>query len=307
MTETPHIFTVNEQDNNLRVDKFLAIHVTELSRSQIKKSFIHNNIRINDIVVHADTIVHTGDTIVANLIHPPETALQPSQIALKILFEDDDIIIIDKQPNIVVHPGNGTTSPTLVEGVLAHTHLSTLGGNLRPGVVHRLDKDTSGIIVFAKSDIAYLNMIKMFSERRLQKSYYAIVCGTFDKQHGIIECPIGRHPTQRTKMAVITSGRQAVTHWQFDKKLSYNLSALKIKILTGRTHQIRVHLSHIGHPLLGDTTYGYKTNYITNIVPPRVMLHASNLEFCHPITGDKISIESPLSDDFCTVINELSC
>ena len=168
MTETSHIFTVDEQYNNLRIDKFLAINVTELSRSQIKKSFNNNNVLINDVVVPADAIVHTGDTISANLIHPNITTLQPSPISLKILLEDDDIIVIDKSPNIVVHPGNGTTAPTLVEGVLNHTTLSALGGDLRPGVVHRLDKDTGGIILFAKSDIAYLNLIKMFSDRQLQ-------------------------------------------------------------------------------------------------------------------------------------------
>lgn len=298
------MFTVIDNEG-LRLDSYLANELN-LSRSKVQKLIKDGKVLVNGREVSSSYSVKLDDEISVNDEMDYTINVEAENIPLDIVYEDDDLIIINKKSGMVVHPAPGHYTGTLVNALL-YKYGELAGEKFRPGIVHRLDKDTSGIIVFAKSDIAYLNMIKMFSERRLQKSYYAIVCGTFDKQHGIIECPIGRHPTQRTKMAVITSGRQAVTHWQFDKKLSYNLSALKIKILTGRTHQIRVHLSHIGHPLLGDTTYGYKTNYITNIVPPRVMLHASNLEFCHPITGDKISIESPLSDDFCTVINELSC
>jgi 23S rRNA pseudouridine1911/1915/1917 synthase len=224
---------------------------------------------------------------------------------LDILFEDEDIIALNKPAGIVIHAGNGTMAPTLVEGILSHCKLSPAGGNLRPGVVHRLDKNTSGAMIFAKTDAAYLRLVKMFAARKIKKTYLAIVRGIFERNFGEIDLPIGRNRTVRTKMAVSPCGKTATTRWHVLKTFGRQFTFLQVNILTGRTHQIRVHLSSIHHPIVGDTTYGYSGNYSPLIAPDRVMLHASELAFKHPCREEEISIEAPLPSDFLKILQTL--
>jgi 23S rRNA pseudouridine1911/1915/1917 synthase len=206
---------------------------------------------------------------------------------------------------MVTHAGNGTKEPTLVEGVLSHCELSRIGGTLRPGVVHRLDKDTTGAIIFAKTDEAYLKLIKLFSTRAIRKKYVAIVCGRMRTLSGTIDQPIGRHGTVKTKMCVRADGKPAVTDWQMRECFGGMFSLININLHTGRTHQIRVHLSNLGHPILGDTTYGYRPNFCSQIQCVRPMLHAAKLSFAHPITAQSVEIDAPLSVDFLEMLANL--
>ena len=285
-----------------RIDKFLAERFSNLSRTQIKKSFDERLVTCNGFTVKPKTILAAGDKLLYHLILPDQPKLHPISVPLEIIFEDDDIIIINKKPDVIVHAGNAVKSPTLVEMVLAHCNLSPLGGELRPGVVHRLDKGTSGAIIFAKSDKAYLNLIKMFATRQIHKTYQAIVKGSFNKNFGIVDGAIGRDKSNRTKMTIAFSGRKAVTHWELVRNFGEAFAFLNVKILTGRTHQIRVHLSSIGHPIVGDITYGNDKSQIC----ARPMLHAHKLAFKHPVSGKILTIMAGVPQDFQETVTFLS-
>lgn len=297
---------VSDLDGPTRADKFLANkYEGSLSRTQIKKSFDSGRVQCNGTVILPKFLLSEGDLLTFDLLPPPEVKLSPTQIPLDILFEDEHIVIINKPSGIVVHPGNGTTAPTLVEGVLSHCRLSTLGGNVRPGVVHRLDKDTTGTIIFAKSDEAYLKLIKMFAKHEIRKRYLAVVCGTFEVQSGTIDKPIGRHKTIKTKMSIRPDGRSALTDWAVIESFGKKFSLISVDLHTGRTHQIRVHLASIGHPLLGDETYGYHTNFDQLTQAKYPILHAHKLNFEHPITHKELHISAPLSPNFQEILQKL--
>jgi 23S rRNA pseudouridine1911/1915/1917 synthase len=227
-------------------------------------------------------------------VPPPErTDIEPQAIPLRIVCEDDDLLVVDKPAGLAVHPSAGHATGTLVNAVLARCpELSGLGGEGRPGIVHRLDKDTSGLIIVAKNDAAHLSLARQLKERRIEKTYIALVEGRVEPQEGLIDAPLGRHPVHRKKQAVVANGRDAKTRHRLVRKLD-GYSLVEVRPETGRTHQIRVHLASIGHPIAGDVLYGHAGP------PPltRQFLHASKLAFAHPRTGERIELEAPLAED----------
>ena len=282
----------------MRVDKFLAtIFKEQCSRVRIQKSILDGGLTLNGVIVtQPRTCVHTGDCCRLEIAPTEEVRLKPSQSALDILYEDNDLLIVNKPAGQVVHYGNGVEQgTTLVEALLSHCPLSTAAGALRPGVVHRLDQATSGVMLFAKTDVAYRELTRMFAERRIHKTYYAFVHGIPKLHSGIIDAPIGRSMHDRTAMCVTTRGRSAVTHWErLEAFPNANQALLVCRPITGRTHQIRVHLKHIGHPIVGDEKYGKKEN------PPseRLLLHAYQIEFEHPTTRKECLFTAPLPKGF---------
>jgi len=290
--------TVLPEYNGVRVDKFLATVLRDqCSRARIQKSILDGGLAINGIIISQPrACVHTGDRCQLQISPTEEVCLKPSQSALDILYEDNDLLVVNKPAGQVVHYGNGVEQgTTLVEAVLAHCPLSTAAGALRPGVVHRLDQATSGVMLFAKTDVAYRELTRMFAERRIHKTYYAFVHGIPKLHSGIIDAPIGRGTHDRTAMCVTTRGRPAVTHWEcLEAFPNANQALLICRPITGRTHQIRVHLKHIGYPIVGDEKYGKREN------PPneRLLLHAYQIEFEHPITKEKCLFKAPLPKEF---------
>lgn len=282
----------------MRVDKFLATVLKEqYSRARIQKSILDGGLTINGITTSQPrTCVHAEDCCRLKIMPTEEVCLKPNDSALDILYEDADLLVVNKPAGQVVHYGNGVEQgTTLVEALLSHCPLSTAAGALRPGVVHRLDQGTSGVMLFAKTDSAYPELTRMFAERRIHKTYYTFVHGIPKLHSGTIDAPIGRSTHDRTAMCVTTRGRPAVTHWErIEMFPNVNQALLVCQPITGRTHQIRVHLKHIGHPVVGDEKYGKKEN------PPskRLFLHAYRIEFEHPITKRKCLFTAPLPKAF---------
>lgn len=293
----PYTFEVDEEAIGLRADKFLAQSLEGVSRMHVQEAFQQKQVFCEGAPVEQSYRVQLGDVL--ELLLPPraETVVTPKAMPLDIVFEDNDIIVLNKTPGQIVHPGSGNEPETLIHGLLHHTggKLSLAGGEKRPGVVHRLDKETSGLIVFAKTDKAYFALIKAFADREVQKIYTAIIDKVPRLLSGRIQAPIGRHPTHRTRMAVVENGREACTDWQIAERFR-DYARLTLWLHTGRTHQIRVHLSHIGHIIVGDKTYGWRPKMNT---PPadRVFLHAASLTFSHPITGKELQFTAPIPQD----------
>lgn len=312
-----HSFVVSKEQAGLRIDRFLAGVLPDFSRSHLTKLIKEGLILVNAKPVKPSYEIRADDLVtVGTGAAEPENSLTPEPMALDILFEDEDLLIVNKPPGLVVHPGAGHSEGTLVHGLLAHSpRLAVQGSPLRPGIVHRLDKDTSGAIVVAKSERAYLNLIKQFKERSVKKQYFALVYGCPRENRGEIASLLGRHPTDRKKIAVLKKGgREAVSKWRVEKNWG-EAALLLVAIETGRTHQIRVQLSHIGYPVVGDETYGGGKRRAKNIKAAPVhelllgaghqMLHAARLEFAHPVTGEKISAEAPLPADFREIVEGL--
>ena len=279
----------------MRIDRHLVTALPELSRSRIQQLIRSGSIRLNGAITRPHQIVRTGDQI--ELTNPPPEKIEtrPEAIPLEILFEDDDLIVINKPAGMTVHPGAGHHEHTLVNALLHHcSTLSGIGGKERPGIVHRLDKETSGCLVAAKNDIAHRELSKQFATRTVEKIYLALVAGKLRKQTGVIEEKIGRHPVQRKRMSVSSPrGREARTEYRV-LRLNEQASLIECRLHSGRTHQIRVHLHHLGHPVLGDKIYGLR--FAKNF--PRQMLHAWKLGFRHTRTGERKNFEAPLPDDF---------
>ncbi len=293
--------------------------IPDLSRSHFKKLIKEDLILVNGNPVKPSYETREGDLIVAKVPgQKADEALKPEPMLLHILFEDDDLIIVNKAPGLVVHPGAGHREGTLVQGLLAHcARLAVQGSPLRPGIVHRLDKDTSGALVIAKSERAYLNLVRQFKDRGVRKEYMALVYGSPAKVEGEISSLLGRDPTNRKKIAVLQNrGREALSRWRVEKAWG-ETALLRVQIETGRTHQIRVHLSHIGHPVVGDQTYGGDRRRARNVKSApvrdllfgtqRQMLHAIRLEFTHPVTGATVLANASLSEDFRDLIERLDC
>lgn len=297
--------------NRLRADKVVHAQQPDLSRSRIQRLFDAGLVWREDEALTKSDKLFAGDTVSFTIPPPVPLELRPVDLPLDVLFEDDDLIVLNKVPGMVVHPGAGTGEDTLVHALLHHCRgqLSGIGGVERPGIVHRLDRETSGVIVAAKSDPAFLGLSRAFAERMTQKTYLALVSGAPQLPVGTIDAPIGRHPIHRHKMAVTPHGREALSHWEVleryakprgtrDEASSRPVAALlRVRIHTGRTHQIRVHLSHIGYPVAGDPTYGFQANRWPGEPPPRVMLHAWHLALDHPVTGEPMVFEAPMPDD----------
>jgi len=293
----------------LRLDVFLAQHLNDITRSQIQVLNRSGAIRVDGRQDKAGYRLRGGETIEVDLDTLRQTPLQPEQVPLQILFEDQDLAVIEKPAGLVVHPGSGTKTKTVVHGLLFHFQsLSNAGGISRPGIVHRLDKNTSGLLIIAKNNVAHARLSRAFQDRQVQKTYLALVHGKFTRNTGTIELPVGRHPRIRTKMAAdIPQGRSAYTEYQVLEQF-HGFSLLEVRIKTGRTHQIRVHLAAIGRPVVGDNVYGERSYKEFNKrfgALQRYFLHASGLRFTHPTTGIALEYHSPLPEELRNLLNSI--
>jgi 23S rRNA pseudouridine1911/1915/1917 synthase len=286
------------EDRGLRLDVFLAQRLENLTRSQIQLLNRSGGVRVGGHPDKSGYRLRGGETIEVDLHALSPVPLTPEQIPLQIYFEDRDIAIIEKPAGLVVHPGSGTSGATLVHGLLFYfQNLSSAGGAVRPGIVHRLDKKTSGLLIVAKNNIVHVRLSRDFQERKIQKTYVALVHGRLKGQSGTIEFPVGRHPRVRTKMtANAAHGRTAFTAYRVMAEFK-GFALLEVRIKTGRTHQIRVHLSAIGHPVVGDDVYGERNykEFVRKYGPlGRFFLHASELRLNHPTSGAPLEFHSPL-------------
>jgi 23S rRNA pseudouridine1911/1915/1917 synthase len=298
-SSTRNQFVVSKEDAKLRLDRFLAKQLPKYSRSRLQQLIRAGFIRLNGATTRPRQPVRSGDEI--ELTEPPLEKIEtrPEPIPLKILFEDNDLIVISKPAGLVVHPGAGHQHHTLVNALLSHcTTLSGIGGKERPGIVHRLDKETSGCLVVAKNDTTHRDLSRQFAERTVEKIYLALVAGKLRKQTGTIEEKIRRHPVHRQRM-IVTSlrGRAAKTEYRVLRS-GNQASLIECRLHSGRTHQIRVHLHHIGHPVLGDKVYAVRLAKDF----PRQMLHSWKIGFRHPQTGEWRNFEAPLPADFATAL-----
>jgi 23S rRNA pseudouridine1911/1915/1917 synthase len=285
-------YTVAPEAAGERLDRFLAAAAPALSRSRIQSLIEEGHVTRNGAPSKASARLRAGDRIVVAEPPPRPVETRPEAIALSILHEDADLLVVDKSAGMVVHPAAGNWEGTLVNALLHHCRdLSGIGGERRPGIVHRLDRDTSGCLVVAKNDLAHERLAAQFAGREVTKIYLALAAGKFARMSGRIEAAIARHPVQRKKMAVIASGRSAQTSWRVRRALG-EATLVECTLHTGRTHQIRVHLKHLGHPLLGDAVYGKRAGF------PRQMLHAWKLGFTHPRSGKRMNFVSPIPRDF---------
>lgn len=299
-------FEVGRHGHRERADRVVQAELVDWSRSRVHKLFAAGLVWRDEDAVTKSQRLFEGDVLTVQLPPPRPLELRPVDLPLELIYEDDSIVVVNKSPGMVVHPGAGTGEDTLVHALLHHCHgrLSGIGGVERPGIVHRLDRETSGLIVVAKSDPAYQGMTVQFSERSLEKEYVAIVDlsrRAETGESGEIREPIGRHPIQRHRMAIRPDGRPAHSIWALKQKLNHGFGLMRVRILTGRTHQIRVHLAHLGMPLVADTTYGYRESRHSELpegVFPRVMLHAAELRFSHPVTGEPMQLKAPPPADF---------
>jgi len=290
-----------EDESSVRIDKFLAEECEHWSRTQIQDWIKEGRVTVNGQPVKANYKLAENDHIVLRVPPPKELEIKPEPMDLDIVYEDGDVIVLNKPRGVVVHPAPGHYSGTLVNGLLAHcSDLSGINGVLRPGIVHRLDKDTSGLLMVAKHDMAHLSLAKQLSEHSVTRKYVALVHGQVEHDQGTIDAPIGRDPKNRQRMAVTVKGKPAVTHFNVLKRFD-RYCLVECRLETGRTHQIRVHMKYIGHPLAGDPLYGpSKTLPIQGQA-----LHAKVLGFTHPSTGKRLHFDSPLPDDMCHLIKLL--
>ena len=295
------IFTIETDDVNKRVDVFLN---EEISRSALQKNIEKGNITVNGEKISKNYKLRIGDIVEAELPPPENIDIVPEDIPLDIMYEDDDLIVINKPQNMVVHPAPGHYTGTLVNALMFHCgdNLSGINGVLRPGIVHRIDKDTSGVLVIAKSDLAHKGLSEQLAEHSMKRVYNAIVYNSFSEESGTVDRNIDRSKNDRKKMAVVMQGgRNAVTHYKVIEKLG-KYTWVELQLETGRTHQIRVHMSYIGHPLLGDPVYGpKKCPFNLN----GQVLHAKVLGFIHPRTGEYMEFNSELPDYFSSLIERL--
>jgi 23S rRNA pseudouridine1911/1915/1917 synthase len=297
------------EDRGLRLDVFLARRLENLTRSQIQLLNRSGAIRIEGRQDKTGYKIRGGETIEVDLHALEPNHLTPEQIPLQIYFEDQDLAVIEKPAGRVVHPGSATTGGTLVHALMFHfQNLSDVGGKSRPGIVHRLDKKTSGLLIVAKNNVAHARLSQAFQDRQIQKSYIALVHGKPSRPAGTIQLAVGRHPTVRTRMAAgTTKGRPAHSEYRVMENLR-GFSLLEVKIKTGRTHQIRVHLSAIGHPVVGDDVYGersYKEFVKKYGELSRYFLHSAHLRFTHPTTGAPLDFHSPLPDELQKVLGRI--
>ena len=302
MTEPTFLLTLPESG---RADALLAAAVDGLTRSAAQRWMEEGRVTLGGVPVKKNARLDAGTVLAVTPPQPEEADVVPQDIPLDVVYEDDDVIVVNKPVGMVVHPAPGHPDGTLVNALLYHCKdsLSGINGQLRPGIVHRIDRDTSGLIIAAKNDRAHLALAEQLQDHSLFRLYHAVAVGGFREESGTVDAPIARHRTDRKKMAVCRpgEGRDAVTHWRVaDSRNGY--SHITCRLETGRTHQIRVHMASIGHPLLGDTVYGAKKPW------PGLAgqcLHAAQLTFTHPSTGERMTVEAPLPDWFTAVLTKL--
>lgn len=290
----------------MRADKALAAGHPEHSRTAWQRAFDAGLIRRSGVVLERSSEVDAGDEIQFELPAAQPAEIKGVAIPLDVLFEDSHLLVVNKAAGMVVHPGSGTGEDTLVHALLAHCEggLSGVGGVERPGIVHRLDRETTGLIVIAKTDAAHRGLSEQFAGRHLRKEYLALVSGIPRLLSGTVDRSIARHPVHRHRMTTGEGGKPARTDWKVEEAFPPFAALVRCQIHTGRTHQIRVHLKSMGHPLLGDSTYGWKA-IPGPPPPPRVMLHAERLDFLHPVTGRRLEMRAPLPPDFVALLAAL--
>ncbi len=291
-------------EKGIRCDKFISENVEGVSRSYIKKLFDEGEVFVNGKARDASYKLKDGDKIVFELPEPKVIEAKPENIELDIVYEDESVIVINKPRGMVVHPAPGSETGTLVNAVLYHAKdgLSGINGALRPGIVHRIDKDTTGLLVVAKTNDAHIKLSEQLTDRTLSREYYCIVHGNIKEDKGTVDAPIGRSGDDRKKMAVTDkNSRTAVTDYFVEERFG-KYTLVRCKLRTGRTHQIRVHMKHIGHPILGDKTYGIKKEEFSL---EGQLLHAGKIGFIHPRTGEKVYFTAPLPEDFRSVLEIL--
>ena len=288
---------------NVRLDAYIAQKCENLSRTMIQKLIEDGEILVNGQEKKISYKTKQGDVIEIHIPEAKEINLKAQDIPLDVVYEDDDIIVVNKPKGMVVHPANGNPDGTLVNAVmsLCKGSLSGIGGEIRPGIVHRLDKDTSGLIIIAKNDVAHINLSKQIKDRRVKKIYIALVKGNVSENEATVNMPIGRSTKDRKKMAVRKDGKEAITHFKVLTRYG-KYTLLELKIDTGRTHQIRVHMAEIGHPVVGDMIYSNGKN---EFGIEGQMLHAKSLDFQHPVTGKQIHLEAELPKYFEEILSKL--
>ena len=308
-----HTYTILTDGDGVRADLYLS-RVCDLSRSRIQALMEEGCVTCERCgKVTKKTVLCEGDIVDIFIKSPTPVSAKPEDIPLDIVYEDDDLLVINKPEGMVVHPAPGAPTGTLVNALLYYLgeNLSGIGGELRPGIVHRIDKDTSGLLVVAKNDFTHLALSKQLETHRIRREYHALVLGGFREERGTVDAPIGRHPVDRKKMAVIRDGsgmaREAVTHYEVLEHLG-QFTYLKLNLETGRTHQIRVHMASIGHPLVGDTTYGGGNTPLERRLGASATgqaLHARRLTFTHPRTGEEMNFECPFPPSFTKLLEAL--
>lgn len=287
-----------------RLDAFLSRCAEGLSRSAAQKLIEEGLVRRNGGIPKKNDKLNIGDAIEYRIPEPKEVDIVPTKMALDIVYEDEDLLVINKPKGLVVHPAAGHQDDTLVNGLLyaLGDDLSGINGELRPGIVHRIDKDTSGLLAVAKNDLAHTMLASQLKDHSMARTYEAIVCGSFREDSGTVDAPIGRHPSDRKKMTVTErNSKRAVTHWEVVARYR-GYTHIRCRLETGRTHQIRVHMAHIGHPILGDTVYGRKK---PELGQDSQVLHAGALCFSHPRDGRPVMVFAPLPDYFTQVLEKL--
>lgn len=283
-----------------RIDKQLGHHFKQFSRSQIQRWIEDGHVKVNDQPVKPKYKLAVGDVVTIEPEKPKKIDLVPENIPLDIVYEDDDVIVVNKPQGMVVHPAPGHPDHTLVNALLYHSPLSTINGEFRPGIVHRIDKDTSGLLMVAKNDMAHRSLAAQLKAKTNEREYVALVHGVIKEDRGTIDAPLGRSPKDRKKQAVVADGRHAVTHFKVLKRYQH-YTLVSCRLETGRTHQIRVHMKYIGHPLAGDPFYGPRKTLPGN----GQYLHARLLGFKHPRTGKQLTFTAPLPSYFQKMLDKL--
>ena len=299
----PILLRASEESKNQRLDAFLASSLDGLTRSQATRLIESGEVAVNGRAVSKSYKLAGGEDVAVTLPEPEPVEAVPQDIPLDVVYEDADVIVVNKPSGMVVHPAPGHPDGTLVNALLYHCvgTLSGIGGALRPGIVHRIDRDTSGLIIAAKNDAAHQYLSAQLADHTLARTYECIVVGKLREDRGTVDAPIARHPTDRKRMAVVAGGREAVTHWEVIARYP-GYTHVRCRLETGRTHQIRVHMAYIGHPILGDTVYGAKKE-----VPGLTgqCLHAVGLRFLHPRTHEVVELSCPLPDEFTRMLQKI--
>lgn len=295
-------YTIEEENVGKRLDLFVSENEVDMSRSFVQGIIEKQQVKVNGQIKKSNYKLRVGDQVQVELAEPVELQVEAEEIPLDIIYEDSDVIVINKPQDMVVHPAPGNYTGTLVNGLLHHCKdLSGINGVIRPGIVHRIDKDTSGVLVVAKNDKSHNSLAMQLKDHSMKRTYYAIVEGIVKEEEGTVRTNIGRHPVERVKMAVVKEGKEAITNYKVLERFKSN-TLVECRLETGRTHQIRVHMAHLHHPLIGDQVYGYKKQ---KFKLQGQALHAKNLGFIHPTTGEYMEFDSQLPEYFQDILDKL--